>query len=115
MEIRVNLDENEMAEITQEKIETIQEYQKMIYKVRKLENKVIHRQKIENYIKRRYNNFASNTKKMVDSILQRNKEPIEFRNIKKVNQIITEPTEIKNKIKKHFEKWTKHNSVNMEE
>ncbi|CAG8828682.1 39921_t:CDS:2 [Gigaspora margarita] len=71
-----------------QKIETIQEYQKMIYKVRKLENEIIHRLEIESHIERKYNNFASNTKKMIDKI--------------------------KDEIKKHFEKLTKHNPVNME-
>ncbi|CAG8661836.1 13262_t:CDS:2, partial [Gigaspora margarita] len=32
IEIRVNFEEHEMADTIQEKIETIQEYQKMIYK-----------------------------------------------------------------------------------
>jgi len=87
----------------------------MIYKVRKLENEITHRQEIEKHIERRYNNFASNTKKMVNSILQRKKEPVEFRNIKKANQVITEPKEIKEEIKKHFEKWTRYNPTNLEE
>jgi hypothetical protein len=115
VEIKVNFEEHETEETTQEKVEIIKEYQKMIYKARKLENEITRRQEIENHIKKRYDNFASNTKKMIDSILQRNKEPVEFKNIKKVNQIITEPTEIKEEIKKHFEKWTKHNPVNTEE
>ncbi|CAG8855761.1 22025_t:CDS:1, partial [Gigaspora margarita] len=115
VEMRVNFEELKIVETIQEKIKTIQEYKKIIYKVRKLENEIIYRQKIESHIKKRYNNFASNTKKMIDSILQRNKEPVGFRNIKKANQLITEPTEIKEKIKEHFEKWTKYNLVNMEE
>ncbi|CAG8592212.1 40923_t:CDS:2 [Gigaspora margarita] len=92
MEIKVNFEEHKMVKTIKEKIETIQEYQKMIYKARKLENKITHRQEIENHIERRYNNFASNTKKMIDK-----------------------PTEIKDEIKKYFEKWTKHNPINMEE
>ncbi|CAG8841892.1 44640_t:CDS:2, partial [Gigaspora margarita] len=39
VEIRVNFEENEIAEIIQERIEIIQEYQKMIYKARKIKNK----------------------------------------------------------------------------
>ncbi|CAG8835422.1 34801_t:CDS:1, partial [Gigaspora margarita] len=38
VEIRVNFEEHEMAETIQEKKEIIQEYQKIIYKARKLEN-----------------------------------------------------------------------------
>ncbi|CAG8647798.1 25352_t:CDS:2 [Gigaspora margarita] len=58
IEIRVNFEEHEMEETIQEKIKTIQEYKKMIYKMRKLENKITHRQEIERHIEKRYNNFA---------------------------------------------------------
>jgi len=115
IEIGVDFGEQDTADIIRQKVKLLQEYQKMIYKARKLENEITHRQEIEKHIERRYNNFASNTKKMVDSILQRKKEPVEFRNIKKADQVITEPKEIKEEIKEHFEKWTRYNPTNLKE
>ena len=49
---------------------------------------------------------------MIDSILQRHIDPVILHNITKPNEIITEPNEIKEEIRKHFKSWTKSNLLN---
>ena len=45
---------------------------------------------------------------MINSILNRHKDPVYFNNIKTDTDIITEPNNIKSHIQNHFEQWTSH-------
>ena len=62
-----------------------------------------HHNKIKQHINKRYNNFKSDTTKMIDSILKRHTDIVTFNNIKTPDSLITKPKEIKQKIQDHFE------------
>ena len=53
-----------------------------------------------------------NTTKIINSVLQRHTDLVILYNITKPNEIITEPNEIKEEIRKHFENQTKPNTPN---
>ena len=93
-------------------LQLLKHQQKAIYQARKIENNMAHKQKIKNNIIKRHNNFATNTTKMINSILQRQTDPVVLNNIIHSDKVITEPQEIKKEIKKHFEEWTKSNPMN---
>jgi len=42
---------------------------------------------------------------MINSILNRHKDPVRINNIKSNNAIITEPSTIKTHIQNHFDEW----------
>ncbi|CAG8725091.1 12290_t:CDS:2 [Gigaspora margarita] len=109
IEIRMRLSISDTIEDKREKIEELKGYQKAIYRAKKLENNMAHKQRIEKNIQKRFNNFANNTKKMIDSILSRHKTPVIINKIAYKGYNTTEPKEIKCKIKEHFRQWTKHN------
>ncbi|CAG8806373.1 805_t:CDS:2, partial [Gigaspora margarita] len=98
-----------------EKVEMLKESQKMIYKARKLENNLAYKQKIESYIEKRYKNFANNTKKMISTVAYyKDRAPVIINSIIYENHMTTKPKKIKQKIKEHFRKWTRHNPKNEE-
>src|SRR5260364_108499 len=49
---------------------------------------------------------------MINSILNRHKDPVRFDNIKLAQDIITDPPAIKAHIQKHFDNWTTPRVVN---
>ena len=49
---------------------------------------------------------------MIDSVLQRHTDPVILNNIVHPDGVTTEPKAIKKEIRKHFEEWTKRNSIN---
>src|SRR5260363_167360 len=51
---------------------------------------------------------------MIDSILKRHQDPVVFYNIKTEDTIVTEPKQIKEEVRKHYEKWTQANPFNPE-
>ncbi|CAG8800722.1 41257_t:CDS:1, partial [Gigaspora margarita] len=86
--------------------------QKAVYRARRVENNLAHKEEIEKHINNRFNNFAQNTSKMIDSILNRHQDPVVFHNIKTENTIVTKPKQIKEEVRKHYEKWTQANPLN---
>ena len=50
--------------------------------------------------------------KMINSILNRYKEPVHFHNIKTDSDIITDHKQIKQHISDHFNEWTAHHPYN---
>ena len=46
---------------------------------------------------------------MIDSVLNRRIDPVIIHNIKKNDSIITQPKQIKEEIRNHYEQWTKLN------
>ncbi|CAG8839643.1 1876_t:CDS:2, partial [Gigaspora margarita] len=58
----------------------------------------IHKEKIKKHINNYYNNFAQNTTKIIDSILNRHIDPIIFHNVKTEDRVITKPKQINKKI-----------------
>ena len=49
---------------------------------------------------------------MINSILNRHKDPVKFNNIKTPNDIVTDPKLIKEHIKHHFDNWTAYRPIN---
>ncbi|CAG8825920.1 7861_t:CDS:1, partial [Gigaspora rosea] len=62
----------------------------------------------------RYNNFASNTMKIIDSILLRHKTLVTYHNLVTPTEVITDPEEILEATQRHFSTWTRHNPYNEE-
>ncbi|CAG8494029.1 12758_t:CDS:1 [Gigaspora rosea] len=93
--------------ITQLKAET-----KTLWHARNIENNSEQKDKIYFYINRRYFNFTTNTILIIDSILRRHTDPVHLHNIKKAEETITEPAEIKHEIAQHYEHWTQENTSN---
>ena len=77
--------------IIEEVIKEIKIICNAVTKVQKLENDQFKRSTIQNYIEQRYENFSSNTRKMISSILKRTRDPVVLNNIKLHNDIITTP------------------------
>jgi hypothetical protein len=78
-------------------------YQKSIHTARQTENNIAHKDKINQHINTRYNNFQTNTTKMIDSILNRHTDPVHFENIKTEDKVYTTAKEIKQQIQQHYE------------
>src|SRR5439155_1455129 len=88
------------------------EIHKALYTARRIENNTAHRERIQQHIQNRYDNFSTNTTKMIDSVLHRHTDRVHFDNIKTENELITDPVQIQSKINTHFENWTKSNPYN---
>ena len=50
---------------------------------------------------------------MISSILKKDKDHVNFDKVITPDAVITDPTDIKNKISAHFQAWTKYNPANM--
>ena len=83
-----------------------------IWKARSSEIKAAQREQINFYIQRRHNDMETNTTRMIDSILNRKKAHISYDKIIAPDKIITDPKEIKQVTREHFNNWTKHNPSN---
>jgi ribonuclease HI len=87
-------------------IQQANEEWKSLYHARNIENIKEIRQQINNNISKRCDKLQSNPKSMINSILNRHKDPVKFNNIKSDNDIITDPKKIKLHIQQHFDQWT---------
>ena len=85
---------------------------KTIYHARNLENSQHLCNHISQAIQRRQEKLLTQPTKMINSILNRHKDPVHFHNITTTNQVITDPTLIKQHISHHFEQWTHHQPYN---
>jgi len=110
-ELPTNWSDQDTPVSRQQKIIELKKAQRTIRNARKIENNLAHKEEIEKHINKRYNNFAQNTTKMIDSVLNRRTEPVIFHNIKKDDSIITQPKQIKEEIRNHYEQWTKSNPI----
>ncbi|CAG8558700.1 35961_t:CDS:2 [Gigaspora margarita] len=81
----------------------------MLFITRKLEIQKSKSESINFYINRRHNNFASNTTKMIDSVLSKHKTAITYHNLVTLSEVITDPEEILEATQKHFCTWTRYN------
>src|SRR6185437_75460 len=89
-------------------LQAITSLKNTMYLARNLELEQEKKETINGAILRRYTNFTDYTTKMIDSILQRKKGRVHFDNVTLPDEVITEPQEIKETTKKHFQCWTKH-------
>ncbi|CAG8854941.1 36025_t:CDS:1, partial [Gigaspora margarita] len=89
-------------------LQAITSLKNTIYLARNLELEQEKKETINRAILRRYTNFLDNTTKMFDSILQHKKSRVHFDNIVLPDEVIMEPQEIKEITKRHFQRWTKH-------
>ena len=77
-----------------------------LYHARNMENIKQIREQINQHITNRCSKLQTNPKAMINSILNRHKDPVKINNIKTPNDIITDPKLIKEHIKQHFNNWT---------
>ncbi|CAG8810689.1 45442_t:CDS:1, partial [Gigaspora margarita] len=73
-----------------------------LFMARKLEIQKSKSESINFYINRRYNNFASNTTKIIDSVLLKHKTAVTYHNLVTPSEVITDPEEILEAIQKHL-------------
>jgi len=86
-----------------------------LYHARNLENTKQIREQINQHITKRCSKLQNNPKTMINSILNRHKDPVKINNIKTPNDIITDPKSIKEHIKQHFDNWTAYRPINTHE
>ena len=82
-----------------------------LYQARHTENSLLLRQQIQQASENRCEMLVSKPTQAINSILNRYQAPIHFSNIKLPDQLITEPTLIKQHIQNHFFNWTAHKPI----
>jgi hypothetical protein len=82
-----------------------------LYHARNIENIKQIRDQINQHITNRCFKLQTNPKAMINSILNRHKDPVKINNIKTPNDIITDPKLIKEQIKQHFDNWTAYRPI----
>ena len=85
---------------------------KKLYHTRNLENIRQTRQQITEAITKRCTKLQTSPTSILNSILNRHKDPVKFNNIKLNQKIITDPSDIKSHIQQHFNNWTALRSIN---
>ena len=91
---------------------TLKEYKNIIWQARNTEKRNEQNEKIKFYNNRRYSDFKDNTTRMIDSILQRHTDQVNYEKIILNNEILTEPKDIKEATQQHFKNWTRENKTN---
>jgi hypothetical protein len=81
---------------------------KTLFNARNIENSQHLRQHINSAINNQCEQLITHSTKMINSILNRHIDPVNFINIKTTNSLITEPSQIKQHIQQHFCNWTSH-------
>ena len=69
------------------------------------------KQQINDSIHKRYTKLQMHTTSIINSILNRHKDPVKFNNIKLDQDIITDPSTIKSHIQQHFDDWTSPHNI----
>jgi hypothetical protein len=87
---------------------------KNLYHAHNIENIKEIRQQITNAIDKRCSKLQTHPTSMINSILNRHKDPVKFNNIRLHDDIITDPTTIKSHIQQHFDNWTAPRNINSE-
>ena len=87
---------------------------KALYHARNIENIKIIRQQINENIAKRCDKLQSQPKLIINSILNRHKDPVKFDNIKTDHNVVTEVQEIKTHIQQHFNQWTAYRQTNQQ-
>ncbi|CAG8842619.1 7688_t:CDS:2, partial [Gigaspora margarita] len=85
----------------------LKQVQQTLLKARTLENCKNKRDIINRYIIKKYNNFANNTTRIIDSILERHTDAVAYNNIRTPSRIVTKTENIKKATRLHFCSWTK--------
>ena len=85
---------------------------KQVYHAYHLEHSLRLRQQINQASEKRCETLVSKPKQAINNILNRYQPPVHFTNIKMPNQLITDPTTIKQHIQAHFSNWTAYKPIN---
>ena len=83
-------------------IQNFEIHRKSLYIARRIKNNNVLRDKIQGHIQNRYNNFSNNTTKMIDSILHRHIDCVQFQNITTPEEVITDYCLIQEHIRVYF-------------
>ncbi|KAF0383397.1 RNA-directed DNA polymerase from mobile element jockey-like [Gigaspora margarita] len=92
----------------------LKQVQQSLYKARTLENQKDKRNIINEYINKRYENFSDNTTRMIDSVLGRHMDIVNYDNIRTPSGIVTKAEDIQEATRHYFCRWTKLNPLNQE-
>ena len=87
---------------------------KQIYHAYHLEHSLRLRHQINQASEKRCETLVSKPTQAINSILNRYQPPVHFTNIKLSNQLITDPTQIKQHIRSHFSNWTAFKPINQQ-
>ena len=90
-------------------LKIIKDLKTIIWKSRNTEKNIEQSERIKYYVNRRYTDFKDNTSRMINSILHQQKDRISFEKIISPDSVITEPQQIKEATRAHFQNWTKSN------
>ena len=85
---------------------------KNLYHARNIENTKQICQQITDSIQKRCSKLITKPTSMLNSILDRHKDPVRFDNIKTERDVITDPPLIKAHIQQHFDNWTATRVIN---
>jgi hypothetical protein len=85
---------------------------KQLYHARHLENSLLLRQQINKATDKRCVTLTTHPTQAINSILNRYHQPVHLSNIKLPNQLITDPSLIKQHVQSHFHNWTALKPIN---
>ena len=92
-------------------INNTQKEWKTLHKAWDLENYTHIRQQITLATEKRCQALQTQLTKIINSVLNWHKDHVHFDNIKTENDLITDPKQIKNHIKDHFNNWTNYRII----
>ena len=95
-------------------IKKLKEIKTIIWNARNTENNNEQNDRIKYYTERRYNDMKENTTRMINSILNRRTDRVNWENIRTSNEVLVKEKDIKEATKQHYQNWTKRNPTNME-
>ncbi|RIB23069.1 hypothetical protein C2G38_2172334 [Gigaspora rosea] len=98
----------------EETIKKLKETKKMFWTARNIENNNEQNARIKYYTERRYNDMKENTTRMINSILNKRTDKVNWEKICTLEDVIVEEDKIKTAAKQHFQTWTGKNPTNME-
>ncbi|RIB10956.1 hypothetical protein C2G38_2204734 [Gigaspora rosea] len=70
------------------------------------------KKKVDRSTNKRYGDFVTSTRQMINSVLTRRVDKVEFYNIVKFNEVITSKRGIKEEVRTHYKSWTRYNPLN---
>ncbi|CAG8828607.1 15284_t:CDS:1, partial [Gigaspora rosea] len=95
-------------------IKKLKEIKTIIWNALNTENNNKQSDRIKYYTERRYNDMKENTTRMINSILNRRTDRVNWENIRIPNEVLVKEKDIKEATKQHYQNWTKRNPTNME-
>jgi hypothetical protein len=109
LSISSTLRDNTQISYYKHTLKKIKDLKTTIWKSRNVEKNIEQSERIKYYVNRRYTDFKDNTSRMINSILHQQKDRISFEKIILPDSVITEPQQIKEATRAHFQNWNRSN------